>query len=102
MNITQRLSLSFVLLSLALVATGVAAIHLLSGFQNRFEFVQANALPSIRDLGDLIDRSNKLSLTLYRHQSQTDNSRMPPVEKEIQQRIADIQTLANDYLKNDV
>ncbi|MBY4841215.1 methyl-accepting chemotaxis protein [Pantoea sp. DY-5] len=102
MNITQRLTLAFFLLSASLVVTGIISVHLLSGFQDRFEYVQDNAIPSIKDLGELIDRSNRLSLTLYRHQSQTDNARMPAVEKDITQRIADIRTLADYYLKNDV
>ncbi|MBY4954545.1 methyl-accepting chemotaxis protein [Pantoea sp. DY-17] len=102
MNITQRLTLAFFLLSASLVVTGIISVQLLSGFQDRFEYVQDNAIPSIKDLGELMDRSNRLSLTLYRHQSQTDNARMPAVEKDITQRIADIRTLADYYLKNDV
>ena len=101
MNITQRLTLAFFLLSASLVITGVVSIRLLGGFQDRFEQVQVKAIPSIRDLGELIDRSNRLSLTLYKHQSQTDNSRMPPIEAEITQRIADIRNLTEYYLKND-
>ncbi|UKY39236.1 methyl-accepting chemotaxis protein [Pantoea dispersa] len=102
MNITQRLTLAFILLSASLVVTGIISVRLLGGFQDRFEYVQANAIPSIRDLSELIDRSNKLSLSLYKHQSQTDNARMPPVEKEIAQRLADIKTLAEYYLANDI
>ncbi|MBK0091182.1 methyl-accepting chemotaxis protein [Erwinia sp. S59] len=102
MNITQRLTLAFLLLSASLILCGTVSLRLLSGFQERFEYVQLNAIPSIRDLGDLIDRSNRLSLTLYKHQSQTDNTRMPPIESEISHRIADIRTLANYYLKNDI
>lgn len=102
MNITQRLTLAFVLLSASLIVTGIVSLQLLSGFQNRFEYVQDNAIPSIKDLGELIDRSNTLSLTLYRHQSQTNNARMPAVEKEISQRIDDIRTLAEFYLKHDI
>ncbi|ADU72618.1 methyl-accepting chemotaxis sensory transducer (plasmid) [Pantoea sp. At-9b] len=102
MNITQRLTLAFVLLSASLVITGIISLKLLAGFQERFEFVQVNAIPSIKDLGELIDRSNRLSISLYRHQSQTDNAKMPPVEQQIMQRIADIKTLADYYLKNDI
>lgn len=63
MNITQRLTLAFILLSASLVVTGIISVRLLGGFQDRFEYVQANAIPSIRDLSELIDRSNKLSLS---------------------------------------
>ncbi|MEB5971416.1 methyl-accepting chemotaxis protein [Pantoea dispersa] len=102
MNITQRLTLAFILLSASLVVTGIISVRLLGGFQDRFEYVQANAIPSIRDLSELIDRSNKLSLSLYKHQSQTDNARMPLVEKEIAQRLTDIKTLSEYYLTNDI
>lgn len=102
MNITQRLTLAFVLLSASLVITGVTSIMVLSGFQTRFEFVQDNAIPSVKDLGELIDRSNKLSLALFKHQSQTDNSRMPAVEEDIKLRIADIKQLTDYYLQHDI
>ena len=102
MNITQRLLLTFSLLSAALIALGVAAIMLISGFQDRFEYVQVNAIPSIKDLNKLIDQSNRLSLTLYKHQSQTDNSKMPEVETLIQQRIAGLKTLTEYYLQHDI
>ncbi|ERK08997.1 Methyl-accepting chemotaxis protein I (serine chemoreceptor protein) [Pantoea sp. AS-PWVM4] len=102
MNITQRLTLAFVLLSASLVIIGITSLRLLAGFQDRFEYVQVNAIPSIKDLGELIDRSNRLSVALYRHQSQTDNSKMPAVEQEISQRLSGIKTLADYYLKNDI
>ncbi len=102
MNISQRLALTFILLSASLIITGVLAIRILTGFQDRFEYVQVNAIPSIKDLSELIDRTNKLSLTLYKHQSQTDNTRMPPIESNITQRISDINKLANYYLENDI
>ncbi|ORM71762.1 methyl-accepting chemotaxis protein [Pantoea rwandensis] len=102
MNITQRLMLAFTSLATSLVIVGIVSISLLSGFQERFEYVQINAITSIRDLGELIDRSNLLSLRLYKHQSQTDNSRMPPVENEIAQRITDIRALTENYLKNNI
>lgn len=102
MNITQRLTLAFVLLAASLIVTGFVSVRLLAGFQDRFEYVQDNAIPSIKDLGELIDRSNRLTQSLYRHQSQTDNARMPLVEKEIVQNIADIRSFAEYYLQNDI
>jgi len=102
MNITQRLLLTFSLLSAALIALGIVAIMLISGFQSRFEYVQVNAIPSIKDLSKLIDQSNKLSLMLYKHQSQTDNSKIPEVETRIQQQIAGLKTLTDYYLANDI
>lgn len=102
MNITQRLLLTFTLLSTALIALGIAAIMLISGFQSRFEYVQDNAIPSIKDLSKLIEQSNKLSLTLYKHQSQTDNTKMPPVEALIQKQIEIIKTQTQYYLEHDI
>ncbi|WP_312023507.1 hypothetical protein [Pantoea dispersa] len=40
MNITQRLTLAFILLSASLVVTGIISVRLLGGFQDRFEYVQ--------------------------------------------------------------
>ncbi|MBU9824058.1 HAMP domain-containing protein [Rahnella aquatilis] len=102
MNITQRLLLTFSLLSAALISMGVIAIMLISGFQDRFEYVQVNTIPSIKDLNNLIDQSNKLSLTLYKHQSQTDNGKMPEVETRIQQQIAGLKTLTDYYLQHNI
>ncbi|MBU9866971.1 methyl-accepting chemotaxis protein [Rahnella aceris] len=102
MNITQRLLLTFSLLSAALITMGIVAIMLISGFQNRFEYVQVNTIPSIKDLNNLIDQSNKLSLTLYKHQSQTDNSKMPEVETRIQHQITGLKTLTDYYLQHDI
>ncbi|WP_134706548.1 methyl-accepting chemotaxis protein [Rahnella sp. CJA17(1/100)] len=102
MNITQRLLLTFSLLSAALITMGIVAIMLISGFQNRFEYVQVNTIPSIKDLNNLIDQSNKLSLTLYKHQSQTDNSKMSEVETRIQQQITGLKTLTDYYLQHDI
>ena len=102
MNITQRLLLTFSLLSAALIALGVVAIMLISGFQARFEYVQVNAISSIKDLNKLINQSNTLSLTLYKHQSQTDNSKMPEVETQIQQQIAGLKTLTDFYRQHDI
>ena len=102
MNITQRLLLTFTLLSAALIALGIAAIMLISGFQSRFEYVQDNAIPSIKDLSKLIEQSNQLSLTLYKHQSQTDNTKMPPVETLIQQQIETLKSQTKNYLEHDI
>jgi len=102
MNITQRLLLTFSLLSAALIASGVVAIMLISGFQSRFEYVQVNTIPSIKDLSKLVDQSNELSLTLYKHLSQTDDSKMPDVEKRIEQQINRLKSLTDYYLANDI
>ncbi|PIF14888.1 methyl-accepting chemotaxis protein [Candidatus Pantoea floridensis] len=102
MNISQRLFLTFSMLFGAIILQAVLAITLLSGFQDRFEYVQTNAIPSIKDLGKLIDGSNQLALTLYKHKSQTDDNKMPAVEGEIQKQLAELKSLTDFYLANDI
>jgi methyl-accepting chemotaxis protein len=102
MNISQRLLLTLSMLFGAIILQAVFAISLLSGFQDRFEFVQTNAIPSIKDLGKLIDQSNQLALTLYKHQSQLDDSNMPAVEQQIDQQINGLKALTDYYMANDI
>jgi methyl-accepting chemotaxis protein len=102
MNISQRLFATFSILFGAIILQAILAISLLSGFQDRFEYVQANAIPSIKDLGKLIDGSNQLALTLYKHKSQTDDSKMPAIEDEIQKQLADLQSQTDYYMAHDI
>ncbi|MBY4952387.1 methyl-accepting chemotaxis protein [Pantoea sp. DY-17] len=102
MNISQRLFATFSILFGAIILQAILAISLLSGFQDRFEYVQANAIPSIKDLGKLIDGSNQLALTLYKHKSQTDDSKMPAVEDEIQKQLADLKAQTDYYMAHDI
>ncbi|WP_113632957.1 methyl-accepting chemotaxis protein [Pectobacterium peruviense] len=102
MNITQRLLLTFSLMSLALISLVIVTLSLLSGFQSRFEYVQDNAIPSIRDLNAQVDKANALSLLLYKHQSTTDNSYLPPIEQDIAKTLNEINELNEYYLKNNV
>ena len=102
MNITQRLLLAFSLLFGAIILQAVLAISLLSSFQDRFEYVQANAIPSIRDLGKMIDESNQLALTLYRHQSQTEDAQFAEVEKAITTSLTQIKSQIDYYMAHDI
>lgn len=102
MNITKRLLLTFSLLSTALIALGVISIVLIMGFQSRFEYVQENSVPSIKDISKQIEQSEQLLLTLYRHQGLADNSKMPELETLIQQRIAGLKSITDYYLANEV
>ncbi|PLR25995.1 methyl-accepting chemotaxis protein [Pantoea endophytica] len=102
MNISQRLFATFSILFSAIILQAILAISLLSGFQDRFEYVQANAIPSIKDLGKLIDGSNQLALTLYKHKSQTDDSKMPAIEDEIQKQLADLKAQTDYYMAHDI
>ncbi|EMA1851268.1 methyl-accepting chemotaxis protein I (serine chemoreceptor protein), partial [Cronobacter turicensis] len=60
MSITQRLMLTFSLLSAALIAMVITSVVVVSNFQARFQYVQENTLPSVLDIGKMIDGSNTL------------------------------------------
>ncbi|WP_313680498.1 methyl-accepting chemotaxis protein [Pantoea vagans] len=102
MTITQRLLLTFSLLSSALVAMVIMAVVVAGGFQSRFQYVQENTIPSLLDLGKLVDGSNALIIWLYRHQSATDPQRQAEAEKKIDETIGNIKSLNQYYLNNDI
>lgn len=102
MNISQRLTLICSLLSASLITLVIVSLVIISGFQARFQYVQANAIPSIIDLDRLIDGSNKLIIWMYRHQSATDLSRQAEVEKEINKLVNNVNNLNQYYLENDI
>ncbi|WP_186306731.1 MCP four helix bundle domain-containing protein, partial [Pantoea ananatis] len=102
MTITQRLLLSFSLLCAALVAMVIVAVTVAGGFQSRFQYVQENTIPSLLDIGKMVDGSNSLILWLYRHQSATDPQRQAGVEKEIEATISSIRSVNQYYLKNEI
>ncbi|GME47169.1 MULTISPECIES: methyl-accepting chemotaxis protein [unclassified Pantoea] len=102
MTITQRLLLTFSLLSAALVAMVIVAVVVAGGFQSRFQYVQENTVASLLDLGKLTDGSNSLIIWLYRHQSATEPRRQAEVEKKIDETISSIKSLNQYYLNNDV
>ncbi|QAB29147.1 methyl-accepting chemotaxis protein [Pantoea ananatis] len=102
MTITQRLLLAFSLLSAALVTMVIVAVVVAGGFQSRFQYVQENTVPSLLDIGKMVDGSNSLIIWLYRHQSATDPRRQAEVEKQIDAVIRNITSLNEYYLKNDI
>ncbi len=102
MTITQRLLLTFSLLSTALVAMVIVAVVVAGGFQSRFTYVQENTVPSLLDLSKLIDDSNTLIIWLYRHQSATEPRRQAEVEKKIDETISNIKSMNQFYLSNDI
>ncbi|WP_105665741.1 methyl-accepting chemotaxis protein [Cronobacter dublinensis] len=101
MSITQRLMLTFSLLSAALITMVIVAVVVVSNFQSRFQYVQENTLPSVLDIGKMIDGSNTLVIWLYRHQTATDAARQTQVEKEIDTVINRINTQNQYYLQNE-
>ncbi|WP_105640760.1 methyl-accepting chemotaxis protein [Cronobacter dublinensis] len=102
MSITQRLMLTFSLLSAALITMVIVAVVVVSNFQSRFQYVQENTLPSVLDIGKMIDGSNTLVIWLYRHQTATDVARQAQVEKEIDTVINRINTQNQYYLQNEI
>ncbi|MBW1213046.1 MCP four helix bundle domain-containing protein [Pantoea allii] len=102
MNMTQRLSLAFSLLAGSLIILGIVTISLLSGFQARFEYVQVNTIDSLKVLNRLVDESNRLSVALYRHQTEDESGKLASLETVIQKRIVDISTLTKYYFDNDI
>ncbi|EOL8967158.1 methyl-accepting chemotaxis protein [Cronobacter dublinensis] len=102
MSITQRLMLTFSLLSAALITMVIVAVVVVSNFQSRFQYVQENTLPSVLDIGKMIDGSNTLIIWLYRHQTATDAARQAQVEKEIDTVINRINTQNQYYLQNEI
>lgn len=102
MTITQRLLLTFSLLSAALVAMVIVAVVVAGGFQSRFQYVQENTVPSLLDLGKLVDDSNTLIIWLYRHQTATEPRRQAEVEKKIDETINNIKSMNQYYLSNDI
>ncbi|MBZ6386761.1 methyl-accepting chemotaxis protein [Pantoea piersonii] len=102
MTITQRLILTFSLLSAALISMVFVAIIVCSGFQSRFQYVHENTIPSLVDISKMIDSSNSLITWLYRYQSDTDKSRQAAVEKNIDRVISQIKSLNQYYLEHDI
>lgn len=102
MSITRRLFLAFSSLSVALIVLLVAAVIVVNGFQDRFRHVQENTLPTMVELNQMVSRSNELIIWLYRHQSQTDNSKMPPVEQAIHDTLKQLNDLTQHYLENSI
>ncbi|NKI75996.1 HAMP domain-containing protein [Dickeya sp. CFBP 2040] len=102
MNITQRLLLTFSLLSLALIALVMITLSLLSGFQSRADYVQDNAVASIKDLNNAVDKTNALVLFLYRYQTTADASKLPDIEQNLNKTIEDIKSINDYYMKNNI
>lgn len=102
MTITQRLVLIFSLLAMSLIALVIISLSVISGFQSRFEYVQMNAIPSIRDLNKSISVTNQLGIALYRHQSITDATKFPAAEERIENLLQQVKSLNDYYMANDI
>ncbi|MHA7598084.1 methyl-accepting chemotaxis protein (plasmid) [Pantoea sp. XAF26B01_ASV70] len=102
MTITQRLLTLFSLLAVSLITLVIVAVLVLTGFQSRFQYIQSNATPSIIDLGKLVDGSNQLIIWMYRHQSATDPARQAEFEKQLEDKVSQLESLNHYYLENDI
>lgn len=100
MTITQRLFLTFSLLSISLISIVVIAVMVLSGFQARFQYVQENTIPSISILDDMITDSNGLTIWLYRHQSSKSLEKQLAIEDNLAKQIDNLKKLNQRYLDN--
>lgn len=102
MTITQRLVWVFSLLAISMIALVIISLTVISGFQSRFEYVQTNAIPSIRDLNKSISATNQLGIALYRHQSMIDDAKLPAAEQRIDQLLEEIKSLSDYYMAHDI
>ncbi len=102
MNITQRLFLTFTMLALALCGLAFASFSIISGFQSRFEYVQNNTIPSIKDLNKSISAAGSLGISLYKHQSIVEDAKFPEAEKNINIILDELKTLTDYYKANDI
>jgi len=101
-TITQRLVLIISLLAMSLIALVIISVSAISGFQSRFEYVQTNAIPSIRDLNKSISVTNQLGIALYRHYSTRDAEKYPAAEAHIENLLKQIKSLNDYYMANDI
>ncbi|WP_324019690.1 HAMP domain-containing protein [Pantoea sp. JZ29] len=102
MTITQRLFLTFSLLSASLVSMVIIAIVVVSGFQYRFHYVQINAIPSIIDLNVLIDENNELIIKLYNYQSAKEADKQAEIAVYMDKAVERLNKLNQHYLENDI
>lgn len=102
MNITQRLFLTFAMLAAALCSLAFVSFSIISGFQSRFEYVQNNTIPSIKDLNKTISASSSLGLSLYKHQSSLDDTKMRETEINIHNILNELKKLTDYYKTNDI
>ncbi|AUX93790.1 methyl-accepting chemotaxis protein [Mixta gaviniae] len=102
MTITQRLLLAFSLLALSLFAIVAVSFSVISGFQSRFEYVQVNAIPSIKDLNKSISTTNQLGIALYRYQTAVASADQNAAEERIESLLTTLKTLTDYYMANDI
>ena len=102
MTITKRLFFIFTLMALSLIALSAYSLYAMSGFQSRFEYVQVNAVPSIKDLNKAISITSDMRVAFYLHQSENDSSKQPAQEARIEQLIDALKAQTDYYMAHDI
>ncbi len=102
MTITQRLLMAFFLLAVSLLSIVAVSLAVISGFQARFEYVQANAIPSIKDLNKSISTTNQLGIALYRHQTALTKADQDAAQERINDLLHTLKSLTDYYMANDI
>ncbi len=102
LSISKKLYLAFFVLFLALVMSGVSAIFLLSQSNARFEFVQSNTIPSIKDLDKTLAKGNELRTNLFRLTVTKDPREKAAIEAKITRNVEDLDALIAFYDDNDI
>lgn len=102
MSITKKLYALFSLLASALIVLVIVVMVVITGMQERFQYVQDNVIASLGELNTLVDNSNSLTIWLYRHQSSKDLKKQTEIEKIIDEQIKKIESISNNYLENNI
>ncbi len=102
MTITQRLLLAFTLLALSLFSIVAVSLTVISGFQSRFEYVQEHAIPSIKDLNQLLSNTNQVAIELYRHQTSSLRENKDIAGKALNALVDKLKTQTAHYEANNI
>ncbi|MCU7367588.1 MCP four helix bundle domain-containing protein [Pantoea stewartii] len=100
MTITQRLFLTFSLLTASLVTLTLTSVLVVTGFQDRFQFMQLNVMPSIIILDKIVNDSNRISNWSYRYLLITDKQKRNDIKKTIFNYINSVKKQNTYYLDN--
>jgi len=100
MTISQRLYLSFSLLTASLVALTITSVLVVKGFQDRFEFMQLNVMPSIVILDDIVNGSNRVASLSYRYILMSDQQKRELIKGDIYKYLSSVKKQNTYYLDN--
>lgn len=98
MTMKKRLIFTLGVALLALILAGGFGLWRLSQAQQRFEFVQVNIIPSIKELDNATNDVSNLRRLTYRHLLSTDSVAKALVEKDIASLVQHPVNRFNNYL----